>query len=190
LINDGRAYADYIYLDTEERRLYANLKHEYLIEQLQYSQQFILDRNYVMTELHFNHPVKELFWTYQLPNRRRTFDYWDASGHDLLQNFGIQFNGVNRLVDKDAGYLRLVQPYYHHSGGLLQNKPTEEGGYYTYSFALKPEQYQPTGTSNFSRIDNVVLHHTVSESCLLDVFATNYNVLRITNGMAGVAYSN
>lgn len=190
LINDGRAYGDYIYLDTEERRLYANLKHEYLIEQVQYSQQFILDRNYVMTELHFNHPIKELFWTYQLPGNRRTFDYWDGSGNDLLQLFGIQFNGVNRLVDKDAGYLRLVQPYYHHSGGLLQNKSTEEGGYYTYSFALKPEQYQPTGTSNFSRIDNVVLHHTVSEPCLLDVYSTNYNILRITNGMAGVAYSN
>jgi hypothetical protein len=190
LINDGRAYGDYIYLDTEERRLYANLKHEYLIEQMQYSQQFILDRNYVMTELHFNHPVKELFWTYQLPGNRRTFDYWDGSGNDLLNLFSIQFNGTNRLVDKDPGYLRLVQPYFHHSGGLLQNKSTEEGGYYTYSFALKPEQYQPTGTSNFSRIDNVVLHHTVKEPCLLDVYATNYNVLRITSGMAGVAYSN
>jgi hypothetical protein len=190
VIKDGRVYGDYVFLDTEERRLYANLEHEYLIEQVQYSNPFVLHRNYTMTEIHFNHPIKELIWNYQLHNRQDTFDYWDGSGNDLLEKFRIEFNGVNRINDMDAGYFRLVQPYYHHSGGHQQSKERQEGGYYTYSFAARPEQYQPSGSSNFSRIDRVILHHTVKEPCNMEIYAINYNVLRIIKGMAGVAYSN
>lgn len=190
VIKDGRVYGDYVYLDTEERRLYANLEHEYLIEQVQYSNPFMLERNYTMTEVHFNHPVKELIWNYQLSGRSGTFDYWGATGRDLLEKFRIEFNGVNRINDKDAGYFRMVQPYNHHSGGHQQSKTRQEGGYYVYSFASRPEQYQPSGSSNFSRIDSVILHHTVAQPCAMEVYAINYNVLRIIKGMAGVAYSN
>jgi hypothetical protein len=190
VIKDGRVYGDYIYLDTDERRLYANLEHEYLIEQVQYSNPFVLDRNYTMTELHFNHPIKELIWNYQLQSRIGSFDYWNPQGNDLMEKFRIEFNGVNRINDMDSGYYRLVQAYNHHSGGHQQSKERQEGGYYTYSFAARPEQYQPTGTSNFSRIDSVILHHTVSQPCNMEIYAVNYNVLRIVSGMAGVAYSN
>jgi hypothetical protein len=62
---------------------------------------------------------------------------------------------------------------------------------YTYSFALSPEEHQPSGTCNFSRIDNAVLQlTTIARAGVLKVFAVNYNVLRIMSGMGGLAYSN
>jgi len=80
-----------------------------------------------------------------------------------------------------------VQPFNHHSG-------TPYPGVYSYSFALKPEEHQPTGTCNFSRIDNaqvaVTLKSGATDSQVMHMFATNYNVLRIQSGMGGLAFSN
>jgi hypothetical protein len=79
-----------------------------------------------------------------------------------------------------------VQPYNHHSGA-------PSPGIYSYSFALKPEEHQPTGTCNFSRIDNAQVSVT-GPGCVInssqDMFAVNYNVLRIQSGMGGLAFSN
>ena len=61
---------------------------------------------------------------------------------------------------------------------------------YMYSFALKPGEHQPSGTCNFSRIDNAVLNMKGSDGATVDVHALNYNVLRIMSGMGGLAYSN
>jgi len=79
-----------------------------------------------------------------------------------------------------------VQPYNHHSGSPYP-------GIYSYSFALKPEEHQPTGTCNFSRIDNAQVAITtaaVGDTKSLHMFAVNYNVLRIQSGMGGLAFSN
>jgi hypothetical protein len=77
-----------------------------------------------------------------------------------------------------------MQPYYHHSGNPYP-------GIYSYSFALKPEEHQPTGTCNFSRIDNAqVAFSGLKTAGVLDMYAVNYNVLRIQSGMGGLAFSN
>ena len=107
-----------------------------------------------------------------------------------LDKCKIKLNGQDRFSIQNGEYFNGVQPYQHHTGA-----PTP--GIYVYSFAIRPQELQPSGTCNFSRIDNAQLIYTprskiVSHfSCSqLNIFATNYNVLRIESGMGGLAYAN
>ena len=86
---------------------------------------------------------------------------------------------------RDRSYFELVQPYQHH-----ERVPTDKH-ISVYSFALKPEEHQPSGTCNMSRIDNATLNlgNPVATNNI-KVFAVNYNVLRVMSGMGGLAYSN
>jgi len=111
----------------------------------------------------------------------------------------LQLNGSDRFQERDGAYFNYVQPYQHFS-----NTPAD--GINVYSFALKPEDHQPSGTCNFSRIDNATLQircgkgNTAGDSqykdthlgvnSVLKIYAVNYNVLRVMSGMAGAAYSN
>jgi hypothetical protein len=190
MIDDCRLYGDYVYLDTDERRMFANLNQEYLIEQLQWSNRMNLVSGLNVNEINFNHPVKELIWYYQLPSNDNTFNYYDNTGNDILIDFKIEFNGIERFKTRQAQYFRLVQPYYHHSGAYLQDAAKEEGGFYIYSFAVNPESYQPSGSCNFSRINNAVFLSNVKTACNMGIYAINYNVLRIMNGMGGLSYGN
>ena len=107
----------------------------------------------------------------------------------------LQLNGHDRFSQRDGNYFSLVQPYQHH-----ENVPKQ--GINVYSFALKPEEHQPSGTCNFSRIDTAVLQLTLTAASVVNsttnssrivkirVYAVNYNVLRIMSGMGGLAYSN
>jgi hypothetical protein len=102
----------------------------------------------------------------------------------------LQLNGQDRFMEREGTYFDLVQPYQHHT----RNPDT---GINVYSFALRPEEHQPSGTCNFSRIDNATLQLVLSNATVegtktakVRVYATNYNVLRIMSGMGGLAYSN
>jgi hypothetical protein len=111
-------------------------------------------------------------------------------GQNPVVTAKLQLNGQDRFSEREGTYFDLVQPYQHHT----RNPDT---GINVYSFALRPEEHQPSGTSNFSRIDNANLQLVVSYNAIgenrtakVRVYATNYNVLRVMSGMAGVAYSN
>jgi hypothetical protein len=191
-----KLWCDYIYLDTDERRRFAQVSHEYLIEQVQYNgQTTIAASTTANVELRFNHPVKELVWVHDASSTlTRGFDF-STAGAQHLSTAKLQLNGHDRMREREADYFRLVQPYQHHSGGHAQDGTTggsEAGFIYCYSFALKPEEHQPSGTCNFSRIDNAVLNLTTSSSATsyARVYAVNYNVLRVMSGMGGLAYSN
>jgi hypothetical protein len=95
----------------------------------------------------------------------------------------LKLNGQERFSQRTASYFNRVQPYQHHSG-------TPDLGICSYSFALKPEEHQPSGTCNFSRIDNAELIVDVETKGTIDVYAIGYNVLRVQSGMGGLAYSN
>ena len=102
----------------------------------------------------------------------------------------LQLNGQDRFSEREGTYFDLVQPWQHHT----RNPDT---GINVYSFALRPEEHQPSGTCNFSRIDNATLQLVLSNATVegtktakVRVYATNYNVLRIMSGMGGLAYSN
>ena len=290
-------YIDYIFLDTDERRKFAQNPHEYLIEQLQFTGDESVGSSSNKIKLNFNHPCKELIWVVQpdfnvdycasleggqtlyktlgaqpfnytdavdaLPNAIHAFggpaetlgssNFINASG--LFQMGGaldavatstsanaaqwggatdpysfsnpsdanatgssvsdagtfvlaetaldmhcwgenpvvtakLQLNGQDRFSEREGTYFDIVQPFQHHT-----RHP--DTGINVYSFALRPEEHQPSGTCNFSRIDNAVLQLVLSSPTVsgtntakVRVYAVNYNVLRVMSGMAGVAYSN
>jgi hypothetical protein len=313
-------YVDYVFLDTDERRRFAQNPHEYLITQLQFTGDESVGSSSNKIKLNFNHPVKELIWVVQpdqnvdycsslvcdallfkvlgaqpfnytdaidaLPNAIHAFGapnavardsnsyidaqglfndagaldydipsgftgYWhgaenpysepnfggqaiDSSGlsdadkaklalvsalqHSHLDNSTVsdagtfvltetsldmhcwglnpvvtaklQLNGQDRFSEREGSYFSWVQPYQAHT-----RSPDE--GINVYSFALRPEEHQPSGTCNFSRIDNATLQLVLSNATVegtktakVRVYATNYNVLRIMSGMGGLAYSN
>jgi len=292
-------YIDYIYLDTEERRRFAQQTHEYLIEQLQFTGAESITSSSNKIQLNFNHPVKELVWVVQrdsfvdcTPNAEfivevngcQPFNYTDdfstegivmdvlargalataqsgaaagvvptflgdgPSGPYFTQGLGVpgpgpslngaswldtyntngsplqavvfedttnyllakvilqsgvkcegknpvevaklQLNGQDRFTEREGRYFSRVQPFQHHTRTPAQ-------GINVYSFALKPEEHQPSGTCNFSRIDKATLQLTVSVNTVrggrtaqVRVYAVNYNVLRVMSGMGGLAYSN
>jgi len=189
----GNLLVNYVYLDTDERRRFAQVSHEYLIEQVQHTGTESLgslshdsatgSKSITLT---FNHPVKALFW-----KREGT----------VLSKYSakIQLNGHDRAAEQGHMYYAGVQPY---ECGLKGPGSKANGTANTtvtgmYSFCLKPGEHQPSGTCNFSRIDNARLvlskmqgSGSSAASDSLNVFALNYNVLRIMSGMGGLAYSN
>jgi len=197
---EATLFVDYIYLDTDERRRFAQVSHEMLIEQVQFTGKESLSGTSNRVRLNFNHPVKELVWVIKDPTvasddpfNYSLLDETDLSGEGLvggnrdpLVSAKLQLNGHDRFSERSGAYFRLVQPYQHHT-----NVPRRS--IYCYSFALKPEDHQPSGTCNFSRIDNATLSLTTASGTDgddLHVYAVNYNVLRIMSGMGGLAYSN
>jgi hypothetical protein len=276
-------YVDYVYLDTEERRRFAQQSHEYLIEQVQYTGAESITSSSNKIQLNFNHPVKELFWVVQRDSfvdcsnpawiasvgGPQPFNYSDDFSTDgiitslLTQSNGtsvtssqnasvtqglgqgnlqtvnnttaavygadtvdvaggtefdagvnyllaktilccgvrcegknpvevakLQLNGQDRFTEREGSYFDRVQPFQHHCR-------TPSTGINVYSFALRPEEHQPSGTCNFSRIDKATLQLTVSlntvtgaRTAQVRVYALNYNVLRVMSGMGGLAYSN
>ena len=284
-------YVDYVYLDTEERRRFAQQSHEYLIEQVQYTGAESITSSSNKIQLNFNHPVKELFWVVQRDSfvdcsnpswiasvgGPQPFNYSDdfsteglimsllsgaigagsgvgvnqpalqaagqsggvsadavlggvsinamtsligadtydqagaaefetgvnyllakvildsgvrCEGKNPVEVAKIQLNGQDRFTEREGAYFDKVQPFQHHSR-------TPSVGINTYSFALRPEEHQPSGTCNFSRIDKATLQLSVSVNTVsgprtaqVRVYALNYNVLRVMSGMGGLAYSN
>jgi hypothetical protein len=299
-------YVDYVYLDTEERRRFAQQSHEYLIDQVQFTGDETVTASSNKIQMNFNHPVKELIWVVQRDSfvdcnsppvpwiseaaGQQPFNYSDdwstegivtnvlgngalatngngsigtslpvfgmgagagagtvqnislpyapqlgfASGAGLSTGSGIytstadfadderifegttnyllakvilasgvkcegknpvevakiQLNGQDRFSEREGPYFDRVQPYQHHT-----RTPTT--GINVYSFALKPEEHQPSGTCNFSRIDKATLNLTLSVNTVKNqntakvrIYAVNYNVLRVMSGMGGISFSN
>lgn len=224
-----RLFADYVFLDTDERRRFAQVSHEYLIEQVQFSgDESYNRRENINIDLTFNHPVKELIWvcrqdTLDFQNQWNNYttlpsditetgsyfvrpalvggaaltvtgtniaDYKEQISNNMVQTAKLQLNGHDRFGTREGYYFNM-----EHSRKCHTRMP-DSPGINVYSFALRPEDHQPSGTCNFSRIDNARLVLTLSPfldddySGVVKVFATNYNVLRIMSGMGGLAYSN
>jgi len=219
-------WVDYIFLDTDERRRFAQVTHEYLIEQLQFTGQESFSSASIKPKLSFNHPCKELVWFASIKNdtaqtaNNNWFNYTTSDNAvtlpsgNLPTDYGLLkaalknssttsanpigdaklvLNGNDRFSVRNGSYFNLVQPYQHH-----ENIPSN-AGINVYSFSLKPEDHQPSGTLNMSRIDTAVLNITANSALTtsssysktsLYIYAVNYNVLRILSGMGGLAYSN
>ena len=202
----------YYFLDTIERRKFAQNPHEYLIEQVQAQtgnvQSLTLKNN---IRINFNHPTKELIWVFSRNGTSAPQNDFSI-GTDIipngtpaqfapLYNFKLIINGSDRFKERPGEYFRLVQSYDHHT-------KTPNGFIYVYSFALRPEDHQPSGTCNFSRIDsssiNFYLRNSISSPGNIDgspqegytdlprfnLYAPCYNIMRIMSGMCGLAFSN
>ena len=190
-----KLWVDYIYLDTDERRRFAQVSHEYLIEQVQ--EQSLSSTG----DLNFNHPVKELIWTTKPTVAATSMGHAAGDCPAVVSadaTYQLKLNGHDRFAARDFRYFTRTQVWQHHSGnggidtdgGSTQGEGKHLDSIAVYSFALKPEEHQPSGTCNFSRIDNAQLTVATGTGAADTVFAVNYNVLRIMSGMGGLAYSN
>jgi hypothetical protein len=205
-----RFMVQYIYLDEEERTRFAKAKHEYLIEQLQFDggneispESFQPDGGFVRAVLAPHNCCKEFIWRLQLskwvdgslPNsQRQWFNYSktpNLQGCPIASGV-IRFNGVKRFSDREGRYFNYVQPYQHHT-----NTPGD--GVQVYSFGLFPEEVQPSGAFNASKIDSITLDlfldpdvkaeieaRTITAE--LRVYFVTVNLLRVMSGLAGVGY--
>ena len=196
---DCKLYVDFLYLDAEERRRFSSIPHEYLIETLQFLGDQPIDTGTTnqKIQLTFSHPVKELIWTYTpLENYNvntysgnKIFEYsmtdQQYAAEDPVDSVKLLINGQDRFTTRPGAYFRLVQPYQHHT-----RVPSKK--IYTYSFALNPEDAQPSGSINYSRIDSSQLQLFFNSNITqgrIRVYATSYNVLRIASGQGGLAFS-
>lgn len=204
---------DFIYLEEDERRKFAEESHEYLVEQIQINSTSLPSNGPIpggdgrirpitdqIVDLDFYNPVKEIIWVIQNSSALSVYPYGGneftnystqpykkgtVNGTDPLLQAKFMIEG-NDLTDyKDYKYYRVVIPLQYHS-----NIPNNF--IYSYSFALRPEAWQPSGTLNMSYIDSFQLRLVISDQLIdpiVTVYAVSYNILRITDGLAGVEYS-
>jgi len=195
-MTDVRLYVDYIFLDTYERKKFAQMKHTYLFEQIQYNEAVSYSANATdkKFDLDFNLPVKSIYWVSQLDRYSRDNDVFNFSDTmdpnstktDPITRAVLNVNGSERFEERGAKIFRIIQPLHHHT-----RVPNDF--IYMYSFCLKPESHQPSGTMNFSKVDNVDLKLTFKSSIKsgqVRVYAINYNLLHIQSGMGGIEFAN
>ena len=178
---------NYIYLDTNEKKKFIENKHEYLIEQIQYTGPEILNINTGINKtykINFNYPIKGLFWT---------------TNEGYLENIELQLNEHSRFNSENGDYFHIIQPYETklnkhgktlYKNRIWKNKDNVDFNNRTgmYSFSLNPYEYQPNGLCNFSNINNGKLNFKLKYNTTLYLFGLNYNILRINQGTCGLVY--
>lgn len=206
-----KVWNTYYFLDTTERRKFAQSPHEYLIEQIQFQTGNVssLTRENNI-KLNLNHPTKELIWVFNKNGTNspcndfsigtNTIPNGNPNNFAPLYNLKLILCGTDRFKERPGEYFRLVQTYDHHT--------RIPGNYiYCYSFALKPEEHQPSGTCNFSRIDSAYLSFFLRNTTIapgnsepplenytelpsFTIYSPCYNILKIMGGMGGLSFSN
>lgn len=190
---------NFVYLDVFERTKFAKTQlYEFLIEQFQINNSYSMVATTINfnVPLNFNHPIKELYWTYRTNIATQNNDYYNYGNilnsntvnEQIIEpftNVQLKYNGNNRFELLPAVFFRLYQQYKHHSSFA-------DAYVYVYTFALEPEDHQPSGTCNFSKLDDVRFNFTMCPNIdegIVNVYAVNYNVLRIQQGMCGIMFS-
>ena len=163
-------YANYYYLDNEERGNIATRTHDLLITQVQKS----LPSGEIVQDLIFNHPVKYLASSDTTTNGALT---------SPTNKVKLNINGV------DLGNYRWGKPHYIDVMNYYHTNFVTSPDFFLYCFCLMTSSLQPTGTLNFSRIESAKI---MSDGAPINdpIYAVNYNILRVQNGMAGLLYAN
>lgn len=214
-------WGDFVYLDNEERRVFVKNSQEYLIEQVQYTNTIDAPptQNIVTAPIEFNNPIKEFIFVVQRNVMQQYHEYFNYSSlainelfdisantplanslapgqtrTDLISDAVLQLDGYNRFEARDPMYFRLLQPYEHHTN-------TPFNSYiYCYSFALQPENIQPSGSMNASRLNNILwqitMNNTLNASggnfnrgtCGIRIYAINHNIFRTQDGFGGLLF--
>ena len=196
-LSNASILASYIYIDTDERKLFSNSSHEYLIHQLQYDIDRNISSNSIKVRLNFINPCKELFIRCKL-DTLRGFNFSDGvdnlglinnnTQNGLIKHISLLFNSELYNNISDSSFFSYVQPYQHHVNTL----PI---GVYSYSFSLTPEDYnQPSGSINFSKIDNISIdiifnkNISITNTAKLRIYCLSHNILHIKNGLAKLLF--
>jgi len=221
-IKDAYLLVEHVYLDIDERVRLTEGNHEYLVEQLQFNGDQTVDGLHQMFKLGFTGPTKELFWVTQLDSANRlnqTFNYTDSlinygdgtteefyectteekqlscctsyktvrKGKDLIKNATVLFNGQERLSERDSCYFGKIQPYQHHTN-------TPATGINSYSFSVHPEEQQPSGTANLTKVEDVRLKIEVKgvnakRKAKIRIYSVSLNTLRVSTGISGLVFA-
>ena len=210
IIADAYLLCDYIFLDEDEKHKFILRDQEYLITQVQKTETQIPQPSSTGTsstiKLDFNNPVTELFWVVQrsdvstynewfnYSNKLLTNNHFKTTGTGVddkaippIQKAKLIFNGKDRTLE-------LNQNFYGRYENLRNHTSAPESFIYTYSFALNPENHkQPSGTANFSRINTASLkltYNNITDSNIdVRIYALNYNIFKVINGMGGILYN-
>ncbi|QIG59938.1 hypothetical protein [Dishui Lake phycodnavirus 4] len=179
--NSPKVFATYFYVDTDERSYFMERDHELLIQQVQYQMAAPGETEFDLT--YFNHPCKAVHLVSSSANGSAWNDEY------TFDRSSLYINGTTLFENMSNVFHHTVVPQMHTTVLPLglQYQPT-----YTWPFCLSLNKQQPTGSLNFSRIDNakLVVSSPNGGGNIVRVYAVNYNVLRIKRGMAGIAYSN
>ncbi len=214
-----KLYVNYIFLDSKERKDFASKKHQYLIEQVQFNGNHTLVENNEINFNNIVKEIiwitrKKVVGTENTINNLNTstkcnaykntyksikhnndyFNYMTDNSNNIEYLFGnkqyesfsdveLFINGSSRFDKRNASYFRTIQPYQYHT--KIPNKYI-----YCYSFALKPEEHQPSGICNVSKLKSVQLKlYNPNPDMDILIFGFSYNLLRIMDGMGGLAYT-
>ena len=177
-----KIYGNYIYVDTDERKYFTETEHEILFTQTQYQPATSTDTE--MDLSYFNHPVKSIHLVSGAAAGQKWYDEYTFGTSSLY------INGTALFENSSNVYHHNIVPQMHCTDlpdDVLDDLPT-----YSWPFCLSMSKAQPSGTLNFSRIDNakLLLNNVSGGNNLHRVYAVNFNILRIKNGMAGVAFGN
>ena len=187
-----KVFANYVYLDAAERLEMEKKNMDIIVTQVQRT---VVDADENIFNLGlFNHPVKTLFFGFEAEDIDLTTDTWTFDSAAMRLNGNVLFEGLTPT------YFHTAQIYYHTKYGDQHFEPVLKTPRYTryfmFSFAQDASSYLPTGTCNFSRLDNVtlsfngLLKRSGRTNTTFKVYAVNYNILRVRDGMAGILYSN
>ena len=189
-------YGNYVYLDKEERESLTKRNLDFVINQTQRLEHPLnSDDGYNTIDIsQFNHPVKSLFFGFKTTTDSYVDDYFNFTGVDIF------LNGTPLLENMKPVYFHTIQNYYKSDYGISEYDVTKDilfyTRYYAYHFCMNASQYIPSGSCNFSRLDNakmVIRGVNVAEDRKgesLYVYAVNYNVLRIKDGLGGILFGN
>lgn len=192
---NAKLYGNFVFLDEQERTEMVDGPKQFIITQVQ---EFFTDAtsndSTTIDLSHLNHPVRSLFWGTGASNSNMSQDFWTFSGADLY------LNGTPYFENMSPTYFHSVQGYFHTPTGMINLDSVTNTPFFTrfycYNFCMNSSSYKPTGSCNFSRMDNAKLiikglsrgsNHTAGD---IHVIAVNYNVLKIERGLCGVLFSN
>lgn len=195
-IIEANLIINFIFLDNLERKKFIMSNHEYLITQLQYSGEKSVNNINCNIKLNFTNNCKEIYWIGQLSKIKNgfikeKFNYTSQinySGSNCIENTTFFNNGLERFQREDKYLYNYLQYYLFHSSIINE-------GINMFSFSLNPESYQPSGSCNFSKIDDIVLQMSLfpevsyDNPVLIRVYSLNYNILRIVNGIGGLVFT-
>jgi len=167
----------FVYLSDYERELFAKMRHEYLIEQVQYCYENISQNNNGSIKLHFLNPVKDIFFIVQNNNSLINKEYYQYE--NVFKNISLNFNGHNRFSNVPSELTSLVYPHTYYETTFLD-------GLHVYPFCLYPLSYQPSGSCSFTYLNNKLFKYNLDKqinSGIIKIFARSYNILRISSGI-------
>jgi hypothetical protein len=193
---NAKMYGNFVFVDTKERTALVEGPKQFIITQVQEFFTDAVDGEVASIDLsHLNHPVRSIFWGASANSSDMSRDYWTFSEADLY------LNGTPYFENMSPTYFHSVQGYYCTPTGMINMDPITNTPFftrfYTYNFCMNSSSYKPTGSCNFSRMDNAKLvikglsrgsNHAAGGG--IHVIAVNYNVLKIERGLGGVLFSN